>query len=245
MKLCKVNNLLIFTVLILLWLTIMILIKVLLSGNKGFEWGNVSDWVSSLSSIGTLYIAYQAYRKAPIWLNQRKHESAFDIAKTLIIDNIPDLEHNLATAAANTRELEWKFDILSSEPAYFLSLDECINNLSAFDNSKINPNIIKKQLQRLNRLGWVLTEESSENLDDIFSKYESFYRYHYRVWADIKRHIEKENSSASESFVQSCLKRIQLANKGKENFDATYEKFNSKHQDFDRYFNRKTDSSNG
>ena len=45
------------------------------------ELGSFSDWVSSLSTFGTLIVAFLAYKKAPEWINQKMNEDAFSIAK--------------------------------------------------------------------------------------------------------------------------------------------------------------------
>ncbi|MFJ5420277.1 hypothetical protein ACIPSQ_06445 [Pectobacterium parvum] len=48
-----------------------------------FEWGNVSDWVSALSALSTLGVAYAAYRKAPDWLNQSKLDQTKEFIKVM------------------------------------------------------------------------------------------------------------------------------------------------------------------
>lgn len=56
-----------------------------------FEWGNVSDWLSSLSTFGTLLVAYGAFIKAPDWLLQKRYEVASHIINETIFKDLPKL----------------------------------------------------------------------------------------------------------------------------------------------------------
>lgn len=56
-----------------------------------FEWGNVSDWLSSLSTFGTLLVAYGAFIKAPDWLLQKRYEVASYIINETIFNDLPKL----------------------------------------------------------------------------------------------------------------------------------------------------------
>jgi hypothetical protein len=53
--------------------------------------GNLADWISSLSSLGTLIVAYLAFKAAPNWFHQKMDEHAFTLAKELITDLHPKL----------------------------------------------------------------------------------------------------------------------------------------------------------
>ncbi|MGG8280957.1 hypothetical protein [Klebsiella sp. 141240] len=53
--------------------------------------GNLTDWISSLSSLGTLIVAYLAFKSAPNWFHQKMDEHAFTLAKELITDLHPKL----------------------------------------------------------------------------------------------------------------------------------------------------------
>ncbi|HDT6531931.1 TPA: hypothetical protein QFT71_005016 [Raoultella ornithinolytica] len=48
------------------------------------EFGNIADWISALSTLGTFAVAYVALRNAPDWIAQ-KH---YDIAHTIIEDSV-------------------------------------------------------------------------------------------------------------------------------------------------------------
>lgn len=77
MEMKKLNTALIITVIILLIVAILVLIKVLLSDMKGFEWGSVSDWFSTICNVviaGTaLYAAYSAKN----WIRGQHNATAY------------------------------------------------------------------------------------------------------------------------------------------------------------------------
>ncbi|EPR1414792.1 hypothetical protein ACU0OL_002211 [Citrobacter koseri] len=81
MNIKKWNTYLVSTVLILLIVAVLILIKILFSNVKGFEWGSVSDWLSAISSIITLLFAFFVYSR---WYKERYRDDAYQIQKQII-----------------------------------------------------------------------------------------------------------------------------------------------------------------
>ncbi|MGP2688941.1 hypothetical protein ACTVNK_10675, partial [Serratia nevei] len=66
---------------------------------KQMELGSLTDWISSLSTAGTLLVAYIAYRKAPEWLKERKKQSGYDYALKIINDSIIIIDKLKTTSA--------------------------------------------------------------------------------------------------------------------------------------------------
>lgn len=97
------NKLLVATVIVLLWVAILALIKVLFSDSNGFEWGSVSDWLSSLATIGTLGIAIAAYKKAPEWLAQKQYDVVHNVIEESIYTNLTKVN----SASHHLRNLYW------------------------------------------------------------------------------------------------------------------------------------------
>lgn len=52
------------------------------------EYGSLSDWVSSLSTLGTFVIAAMAYKAAPDWISKKEHDLIFEIAT----EKIPEIK---------------------------------------------------------------------------------------------------------------------------------------------------------
>ncbi|MEN3754868.1 hypothetical protein ABC733_26070 [Mangrovibacter sp. SLW1] len=55
------------------------------------ELGSISDWLSSLSTFGTLVVAYMAYKKAPEWMSQKRYDIVHSIINDLIYTSMVDL----------------------------------------------------------------------------------------------------------------------------------------------------------
>lgn len=51
------------------------------------ELGSLTDWISSLSTAGTLYIAYMAYKKAPDWISTKRNESGFEHVTNIMAES--------------------------------------------------------------------------------------------------------------------------------------------------------------
>lgn len=82
------NRIIIGLVIVLLILVVLLLIGVVFyNTDKKMELGSLSDWISSLSTAGTLLIAYMAYRKAPDWINTKRNETGFNHVISIMADS--------------------------------------------------------------------------------------------------------------------------------------------------------------
>lgn len=82
----KLNMALVITVIILLAVATFAFLKVLFSDSNALEWGSVSDFISSISTFGTLLIAFFAYKAAPQWIQQKRNEEGFKHVSTMLED---------------------------------------------------------------------------------------------------------------------------------------------------------------
>lgn len=90
----RTNKILLSLVIILFVFAIIAFAKVVFNSMSGLEWGSVSDWVSTGSSIATTYIAYLAYKAAPNWFKQKTYEAGFDHVNNLISE-YDSIEQNI------------------------------------------------------------------------------------------------------------------------------------------------------
>ncbi|EKS6938185.1 hypothetical protein OSG45_000868 [Enterobacter roggenkampii] len=74
----KANIALITIVSTLLIISCLVLIKFLFSGNEGFEWGSVSDWVSSIANLIMAGAALYAAWNAKNWFQTKIKENALN-----------------------------------------------------------------------------------------------------------------------------------------------------------------------
>ncbi|HED6253324.1 TPA: hypothetical protein R5X33_001944 [Enterobacter cloacae] len=87
----KINRSLLSVVLVVLVLTVLVLLKVLFAGVNGVEWGSVSDWFNTAGTIGTLLVAYAAYKKAPEWMAQKHYDTAHLIIEEAVYKDLRKL----------------------------------------------------------------------------------------------------------------------------------------------------------
>lgn len=80
----RTNKILLTLVIILLAFVILSFAKVVFTGMSDLEWGSVSDWFSTASSIATTYIAFLAYKAAPNWFKQKTYEAGFDHVSSIL-----------------------------------------------------------------------------------------------------------------------------------------------------------------
>ncbi|HFR2015540.1 TPA: hypothetical protein ACHXN0_004253, partial [Shigella sonnei] len=74
----KLNIVLLSTVAVLLVVVILVLIKSLFVGSEGFEWGSVSDWVSSIANLIMAGAALYAAWNAKNWFQTKIKENALN-----------------------------------------------------------------------------------------------------------------------------------------------------------------------
>lgn len=87
----NLNRTILAVVLILSLLLICVILKALFFGNNNFAWGSFTDWISSLSTLGTLAVAYAAYKKAPEWMSQKHYDVVSKIIEEAIYEDLRKL----------------------------------------------------------------------------------------------------------------------------------------------------------
>lgn len=184
------NKLLVATVIVLLWVATLALIKVLFSGSNGFEWGSVSDWLSSLATIGTLGIAIAAYKKAPEWLAQKQYDIAHQLIEDAIYNDLQQVRS--ASLILKTRYLMFSRSLISvlnnntltpdSLTSAIISLDSLIDEYRSLGYSVINA------LNKIVRNGFELSEYSSKiinTLQEAEREYSDIYNAFFLAQAEV------------------------------------------------------------
>lgn len=160
MNIKKWNTYLLSVVLLLIIVAVLVTVKILFTDISGFEWGSVTDWISSLSTAGTLCVAILAYRKAPEWMAQ-KH---YDIAHNIIEDAI---YNDLAKVRTSSLHLKFKTVKLCKNLVLALknrlgepkSLSESINDIEQdLDILFVLSHSIINRLNSVSRYNYTLTD---------------------------------------------------------------------------------------
>lgn len=156
----KYNLILINTVLLLFLVGLLVGLKILFTGNNIFG-GSITDWISALSTAGTLGVAYAAYRKAPEWMAQKHYDIAFSIIENAVFKDLAKvrssslhLKSKILRLAKITSEA-----VKSDKETPQLIIDEMVGsietNLEEFHQSSY---LIINQLKSLTRTNYDVTE---------------------------------------------------------------------------------------
>lgn len=130
------------------------------------EFGSVTDWVSSLSSLGTLVVACMAYKAAPDWINRKNIEAGGDLAQHFINIQVEDALMEIDKAIFNLEHLK---KIANLENGFLKKRDNNIYitefNLS-MENIAKSSKILNESLIKLHRFGWNFKDEFNEEILD-------------------------------------------------------------------------------
>lgn len=86
------NRVLTGLVIILLTLLVLLLISTIFyNSDKKMEISSLTDWVSSLSTFGTLIVACMAYKKAPEWMAQKHYDIVSKVIEEAIYEDLRKL----------------------------------------------------------------------------------------------------------------------------------------------------------
>lgn len=91
----------------------------------GVTWGSFTDWVSALSTAGTLLVAYKAYKDAPQWIREKQNTEGFSHASK-IMNDYDSLVLNLNTYyfdLINNGDTDKKSLKVSEQMGYIFSLE--------------------------------------------------------------------------------------------------------------------------
>jgi len=211
------NRLLLALVTVLLGLSIIILLKIVFFpfGFDVKDWGTRSDLLSSISTaiaavgtLGTLIIAGMAYKKAPDWINQKKHETAYDIAKDLLLTDYSTMSEKMLLAS---KYCDIYSEVVYSSPNDIESIftsDDCQKKIDNFDLIIINPQHLHLKIDTLKKMGWVIKPDALELIHNIhhffnfasMSYRASWLRLDYFVSGNQSDSIEKQTAFLSTLF---------------------------------------------
>ncbi|KHT18290.1 hypothetical protein [Pectobacterium brasiliense] len=138
-----------------------------------FEWGNVSDWVSALSALGTLGVAYAAYRKAPDWLNQSMLDQTKEFMKVM-----NHVNSELCNLVLNNYDTDEEIIQIMAIPKFFPA-DEQIKTIKfLIPKNKVNEldseyNKFKENMVR----SYIEARDYSQVEEHEYKTYPDFYQY--------------------------------------------------------------------
>ncbi|AXU95903.1 hypothetical protein CI789_12060 [Erwinia persicina] len=151
--------------------------------NKQLELGNLSDWVSSLSTLGTLVVAYKAFKAAPNWLSQKFDEESLQTG--LSINSIIENEYKHAIIKISNHFFNNKMSDEIHALHYhntlidpkridrvnesLIKINDYITNNIFTDISRVSAKL-DSELTKLNMLEWNITPEKNIILNSLHEK---------------------------------------------------------------------------
>lgn len=129
MEFKKINMALVITVIVLFTVSIFTFLKVLFSDAKSLEWGSISDYISSISSFGTLLVAYFAYNAAPQWIHQKQNEEGFNHVSNMLKDydaivlNLHNIYFDILSVGKIKNEIDITTQKINKEMNVFFNLE--------------------------------------------------------------------------------------------------------------------------
>lgn len=175
--------------------------------NKSLELGNLSDWVSSLSTFGTLVVAYKAFKAAPNWLSQKFDEESLKTG--LAINNIIKVEYtheikkinnhinnNIISTEVNLLHYHNtlihpdRIDIVSKS---FVRINSYLSINFIVDISHITRKL-ENEITKLNMTEWHIRLEKNTTINSIHQKIEQLRKYEREYKALISTIFDHTNS---------------------------------------------------
>jgi len=226
----KTNKILILSVSALCIIGTLTLLKAVFTGA---EFGSVSDWVSSISTFGTLIVALIALKKAPDWINQKKHEDGYELAKKLIVYEYPELTSIISKYQNHLQIIKQKSegdDIIIALLNADITIEDCDYMLALFNNAEVTPLNIRKSIKQLSRFNWFLKKDVNDLVNIIHSQYDSLHLQNYAICNAIKISLNS-NKNINNSIttvlnsIRNNVDKIQVTIKKFEEFDVDFENY--------------------
>ncbi|MGK3553493.1 hypothetical protein [Klebsiella oxytoca] len=205
-------------------------------GSILYEIKNFPDWLSSISTFGTLVVAYSAYKKAPEWISQRMHEDAFSLARKVILDDYPLLKEKIDNAGNQVSYNVIYFDLIDDDCSVSITVDECDKALSIFHDVQNSPATIESNLDNLSKLGWNVDQDILNLNNEINECYSEMKNSYVLAFACIKRMITIQNINEKRRCATRISGFFERFESNKNEFDHLYERVRLKHKRVPDYF---------
>ena len=199
----------------------------------GAEFGSISDWVSSISTFGTLIVAFIALKKAPDWINQKKHEDGYELAKKLIVYEFPELISIISKYQNHLQIIKQKNegdDIIIALLNADITIEDCDYMLGLFNNAEVTPLNIRKSIKQLSRFNWFLKKDVNDLVNIIHSQYDSLHLQNYAICNAIKTYLNNNkninnNITTVLNTIRNNVDKTQVTIKKFEEFDVDFENY--------------------
>lgn len=135
--------------------------------------GNLSDWISSLSTFGTFIIAYVAFKKAPNWIKSKNNEIAHNKASEFFSEFMISYSKKIATLFYLIEPFSELPKSLSVKTYYNSNIAaQCLQNqLDLIKETKETSSLLYQYIIYFNTYGWKFTKETDKKITILYQLY--------------------------------------------------------------------------
>lgn len=196
---------LITVVIIFFMIATLVLIKLLFSHSKGFEWGTVSDWFSALCDLATAIAAVYAAFNAKRWLSPKIQDEGFRQANQVLLDMVQiNIINQKMVAALKIMLLKY------SNGRYEIYSDEKNNNRDKYHNHfrELSELLISFGNRYLGLQMWKIDSLQDDQFAELISQLGEVQKMHNSILYILKHNkntsdlIAKLESKCDEVFVE-------------------------------------------
>lgn len=172
MDLRKLNTILLCLVMALIIVASLVLMKILFSDTKGFEWGSVSDWIIAISNIVMAIAAFYAAWNAKYWFKEKTKTLGLEKAESFLddLDSFPTSFDSFINKLAEA-ELDFKSVQFDNPDIKKKTISELDKLSLSIDNNKLKLLHTYKKLNSLKR--WDIKTEKENEIIKLLDAYDN------------------------------------------------------------------------
>jgi len=172
---------------------------------------NVSDWIGSVSTFGTLIIAMIAFMKAPDWIKQKNYDASHEIIQTVVYTELPrlnglvgNIKEIIVRRCSDAQRLLLQYD------HNFNKFEEKIDEIDSFTSEFVMAfGSIQYNINKIRIYNYKCTSHFSESLDRItkdINKIKDYLGYLDSITYDLKEHLVDKGQEESNEVFQNLIK---------------------------------------
>lgn len=167
------------------------LVYILYSKGKNIDYGSVSDWINSIGTLGTLWVAYTALQRAPDWLSQKHYDIAYNIIENAVFKDLNKLRSSSLHLKTKMVTLHRKLNqivLMDMKTTVLINdmLEAVQHDLDDYHRTSYD---IINQLKSISRTDYELTDYSNDLITTIkktSNDYNELYNYLYLFTNDFE-----------------------------------------------------------
>lgn len=139
---------------ILLVLSLWLVVNAALKKSSGFEFGNLMDFFNTLGTLGTMLIAWQVYKSAPGWFNEKKHGRAFTLAEEILFDDYNTLHFHCEKLNRTLQQFHLEMEFTETDIIFINDIDSYLQFITEFNILHSDIMKLDNKIDKISKLGF-------------------------------------------------------------------------------------------